>query len=630
MIRSLRVCIATSIFLSSLVAAAPLPVPLPRSYPGTIQLSVDATDIQRRVWRVREIVPVQGRELTLLYPQWLPGNHAPRGTIDQLAGLIITAAGKTLAWQRDPVEVFAFRVPIPAGVRQIEIEFQVATPQGSDQGRVVTNAEILGLQWNQVILYPAGHYSSAIQIAASLRLPEGWDYASGLPARNRSGAQIEFATTTLEVLVDSPVFAGKYAAHLDLDPGARAPVRLDLFAEFPGKLEAKPEQLAIFRKLVRETYAVFGAPHYEHYDFLVALSESFGGIGLEHHRSTEISESPDYLSDWASNVGGRDTVAHEFVHSWNGKYRRPRDLWTPEYSVPMQDSLLWVYEGMTQYYGWLLAARSGLWPQEFARAGFASFAAVYDRRRAGRSWRNVADTTQQPIVSPRRPQAWTSWQRSEDYYSEGAMIWLDVDSKLRELSNDTRSLDDFARHFFAAPADRGIVSTYRFEDVVTALQAVAPFDWGGFLRARIEDIRPAAPLDGFTRSGWKLVYNEKPSEFLKDNEKDRNTTDFSYSLGFLVNKDANLIDVVWDSPAFRAGLTMQTQVVAVNGRAYTAEVLKNAVSATAKGVPLDLLVKKLDEYRTVRVDYEGGLVYPHLERIEGTRDRFADLLKPRS
>jgi predicted metalloprotease with PDZ domain len=608
------------------VVHAAVPVPLAQSYPGTLQVHVDASDIPQRVLRVRETLPVRAGPLTLLYPQWIPGHHAPRGPLDQLTGLTITARGTALAWQRDPDNVYAFHVQVPGGVREIEVAFQVATPQASDQGRVIMNSQLLGLQWNHVVLYPAGHYSSAIQVAAQLTLPAGWDYATGLPTRTRQDATVTFETASLEVLVDSPVFAGQYAAHFDLDPGARVPVRMHAFAEFPSKLVVKPERLAVHRALVRETYAALGPPPFDHYEFMLALSETFGGIGLEHHRSTEISERPGYFLDADDDVSGRDTVAHEFVHAWNGKYRRPRDLWTPNYNAPMQDSGLWLYEGMTQYYGWVLSARSGLWSPEFARAGLATFAAIYDRRRPGRSWRSLADTTMQPIISPRRPQAWVSSQRTEDYYGEGALIWLDVDSKLRELSDGRGSLDDFARRFLAAPADRGIVSTYVFGDVVAALQSIAPFDWGKFLRERLDDVRPAAPLDGLTRSGWKLVYADRPSEFIKDGDKERKTSDFAYSLGFTVNKDASLIDVVWGGPAHKAGLTINTQIVAVNGRAYSAELLKDAVGAK---VPFDLLVKKLEEYRTVRIDYQGGLVYPHLERIEGTPDRLGEILKPR-
>jgi predicted metalloprotease with PDZ domain len=606
-----------------------------RRYPGVIALQVDVTDVQRRIYRVTETIPVRPGPLVLYYPQWLPGNHAPRGQIDQLAGLRFRAGDRELAWKRDPLNVYAFTLQVPAGVTQLVAEFQVATPQATDSGRVArvqVTPNLLGLQWNQVVLYPAGYAVRDIQVRATLQLPPGWKHATALTADTAGGAvvsdRVQFATVSLEHLVDSPLFAGRYTRQIDLAPAGTAPVRLNVVADEAGDLAATDEQVAIHRALVREAYAAFGPPHYQHYDFLVALSDHFGGIGLEHHQSTEIVQAPAYFRSWDEDVDSRDLLAHEYVHSWNGKYRRPARLWTPHYNTPMQDDLLWVYEGMTQYYGMILAARSGLWPQDFAREELALTAAIYDRKRAGRAWRSLEDTTYQPIIANRKPLAWPSWQRTEDYYLESALLWLDVDTRLRELSNGRRSLDDFARAFFAAPPSQGLVSTYEFADVVKGLNAVAAYDWNSFLRSRVGGTNQPV-TEGLERAGFRLVYSDQPNATISDYEKASRITDLGYSLGVTLSRDAVLTDVVWDSPAFKAGLTTNTTLVAVDGRAYSAEILKDAITRSGKGgAPIELLVRNQDRFRTVTVTCPEGLRYPHLVPIEGRADGLKAVLAP--
>lgn len=616
--------------------AAGAPAPVDRDYPGTLQLRVDATDIDRRILRVEERIPVSPGTVTLHYPQWLPGNHAPRGPIEQLAGLVIRAGDRTLDWERDPDSVHSFRVRVPRGVSALDVSFQVATPQASDQGRIVITARLLNLQWNQVVLYPAGYYARRIPVAAELRLPPDWKAASSLlvlPGGPSADGWLRFATVPLETLVDSPLFAGVHAAQFDLTataPGGSPSVRLNVFAESPTDIAVTPEQLAIHRALVRETYAALGAPRYDRYEFLLALTENLGGIGLEHLRSSENTHSPTHFRSWDENVGSHDLLAHEFVHSWNGKYRRPARLWTPHYNVPMQNHLLWVYEGMTEFYGYVLATRSGFWSPEFTRDFLAATAAIYDRRRPGRQWRPLEDTTWQPVISARRPLSWTSWQRAEDYYSESTLLWLDVDMRLRELTGGARGLDDFARAFFSAPASEGEISTYELRDVAAALRAVAPFDWERLLRERVT--RPGAPLlDGLERAGWRLAYGEEPNQAIRDSERSRRTTDLSYSLGVVLSSSGVMTEVVWESPAYHAGLATNTTLVAVNGRAWSADLLKQAINdAKGGGQPIELLVRNQDCYRTVRIDYRDGLRYPRLERIEGREDRLAELLRARA
>ncbi len=598
------------------------------AYPGTIVLNVDASDTARQIFRVRESIPVRAGKLTLLYPQWLPGNHRPSGPLNQLAGLTLRADGKVVEWRRDPANVFAFELEVPAGATTLEAQYQFLSPVEPSQGRVSMTGEMLGVQWNTLTLYPAGYASGAITVQPNLTLPDGWQFGSALEVSRRQGGQIAFQPLDLETLVDSPVFAGRYFKRVDLDPGAAVPVHLNLVADSAEALEAKPEQLAPHRALVRQAGKLFQSRHYTHYDFLLALSEEFGGIGLEHHQSSENGVKADYFSDWAKSESVRTLLPHEYTHSWNGKFRRPADQITADYSVPLQNSLLWMYEGQTQYWGFVLAARAGLIGASPMRELFAATAARYDTVR-GRSWRSVQDTTNDPIINGRRPLGWGNWQRNEDYYSEGALIWLDVDTKIRELSGERRSLDQFAAAFFGIGDGSRSAAPYQFEDVVAALNAVQPHDWGAFLRARLDGHGPGAPLDGLKRAGWKLVYADTPSDFMKTAGERAKQADFLYSLGFTVEADGKIGNLDWDSPAFRAGLTGGTSLMAVNGEAYKPELLKSAIKA-AKGDPqaIALLVKKGSHFRTVMLDYHEGLKYPRLERIEGQPDRLEAILAP--
>ncbi|MET0292160.1 MAG: hypothetical protein ABW136_07310 [Steroidobacteraceae bacterium] len=624
-----RLIVFAGLLLAVAANAAGVPLPQDRPYPGTIELRVDASDVERRVYHVEQKVPVSGA-LTLLYPQWLPGNHGPRGLADQIANLSIRAGDRALAWRRDPLDVYALHVDVPSGVRSVDVSFDVITPHATNDGRqvrVVVTGRIIGLQWNQVVLYPAGYYARRIPVAAQIKLPAEWQFASSLIARGSNAGWTTFAPASLEELVDSPLWAGAHVAKIDLTPPGAPPIRLNAFAEAQGDLAVGADALAAYRGLVREAAAALGSPRYDRYEFLLALSDTFGGIGLEHIRSSENSLSPGHFRAWDEDVGSRDLLAHEFTHSWNGKTRRPARMWTPQYNVPMQDDLLWVYEGMTQYYGLILAARSGLWKPEFARDELGETAAVFDRRRPGRDWRSLEDTTHQPIMSPRRPLPTASIQRGEDYYSESVLLWLDVDQRLRELTKGAKGLDDFARVFFAAKPDQGQISTYEFRDVVRGLNAIAPFDWDALLRERVQGTKQPV-LDGLTRAGWQLVYREQPSDAHKDSEKGRRVTDLGYSLGLTANRDGVLTEVVWGGPAFKAGLTPQTTIAAVDGRTFTGDLLKEAVTRAKGGVPIELLVKSQDRWRTVRIDYRDGLRYPRLERIEGREDGLAKLLAP--
>jgi predicted metalloprotease with PDZ domain len=616
----------------------PQPLPLPPAiaapadtpYPGTIRLSVDATDIDRRIFNVRETIPVRGgAPIVLLLPQWLPGNHGPSGRVDKLAGLVVRANGARVEWQRDPVNVYAFHIDVPTGATTLEVEHQFTSPVDNGEGRIVMTPDMLNLQWITLTLYPAGHFARQITMEASVRLPEGWQFATALEIASTSGGATTFKPVTLETLVDSPMFAGRYFQQFELDPGGVAPVRLDIVADRADLINVRPDQLAAHRALVQQAYKLFGSHHYEHYDLLFALTDRLGGIGLEHHQSSENSSVPGYFTDWDRNADARDLLPHEFTHSWNGKFRRPADLWTPNFNVPMRGSLLWVYEGQTQYWGYVLAARAGLLTKQQVLDVIASTAAAYDHR-AGREWRALQDTTTDPIAAQRRAHPWRSWERSEDYYSEGQLIWLDVDTVIREKSREQKSLDDFARAFFSVNDGSSVPVTYLFDDVVQALNAVQPHDWAAFLRARLDGHGPGAPLDGVGRGGYKLTYTDTPTQYFRDNEARRGVTDLMYSLGMVIGRDGRLSEVLWGGPAFKAALTIDMQVVEVAGTAYRGDLIRTAIT-TAKntGAPIELRIKAGDRFRTVRFDYRGGLRYPRLERDGNVPARLDQILMPR-
>lgn len=459
-------------------------------------------------------------------------------------------------------------------------------------------------------------------------MPPGWQYGSALEQQQRNGDVVAFKPLDLETLIDSPLFAGRHFRRIDLDPGAKIPVHLNIVADSPEQLEATPEQIAPHREMVQQAYKLFNSQHYRHYDFLFAISDEFGGIGREHHQSSENGVKLGYFTDWNKHEARRELLSHEFTHSWNGKFRRPAGQDVPDFNTPLQNELLWVYEGQTQYWGAVLAARAGLIKADHTRDLIASTAARFDNVK-GREWRAVQDTVNDPIVNARRPQGWNNWQRAEDYYSEGQLIWLDADTKIRELSGEKKSLNDFARSFFGTDDGMVVAKHYTFDDVVKTLNAVQPYDWKTFLRSRLDGNGPGAPLDGLARAGWKLVYTEKPTDFLKAQEELSKSANFQYSLGFSVGPEGKLEAFQWNGVGFKAGLSGGAVLVAVNGRAYKPELLRAAVTAAKTSrEAIQLLIKKGNLYQTVALDYHDGLKYPRLERIDGTPDRLDAILQP--
>ena len=618
---------ALSLAVAGLVhAEVPPPQDVPYA-PGMMKVEVDATNLSQRIFRIKQTIPVQAGPLTLLFPRWVPGGHSPRNGLDDIAGLTFKANGRKLDWKRETLEVGAFHLVVPDGVGEITAEFDLLTATGPGQGRVVMTPNMLNIQFISTSLYPAGHYMHRIMVDPRVTYPAGWTAFTALHEDGRSGDTVDYENVPYDIFVDSPVYAGRHAKNIDLTPAGKAPVKLGVVADAPKYLDAKPEQVAIHKRMVEQALKLFGAQHYDHYQFLFSLSEQMGGNGLEHQRSSENGVGTDYFTGWKEKQGFTDLLAHEFVHSWNGKYRRGKDLWVPNLNTPMQNSLLWVYEGQTQYWGNVLAARSGMRPLPASIDALALVAAAYADNRPGLSWRGIQDTTNDPIVVGRAARAYLNYQMSEDYYRGGQMIWLEADALIRARSGGRKSLDDFARAFFGInDGEWKTQATYTFEDVVATLNGVHPHDWAKFLRDRLDGKTGLA--GGIEASGWKLVYKDEPNAYAKASSRGGGA-DYTYSLGLSVNKDGVIGDVRWDSPAFKAGIGSGSTVVAVNGLAYDKDVLDEAVTAAKTGAPIELMLRDFDIYRTIRLDYRGGLRYPHLERIEGKPDTLTPMLTAR-
>ena len=623
-----RLILAAALLSALSMAAHAQEVPATRDVPyapGAIAVEVDATNLGQRIFRVKQSIPVQAGPLTLLYPQWLPGNPAPRGPIDKIAGITFTANGQKLAWKRNPLNVYAFHLDIPQGVATLVAQYDYLTPTDGSQGRVVMTPSMLNLQWNAVLLYPAGHAQAQVQFDPRVKYPAGWQAGTALDVERREGDTVVYKRVPLEVLADSPVYAGKHYKQIDLAPGAKVPVRLNVVADEAKYLDTKPEHVEQHRELVRQSLKLFGAQHYDHYDFLLSLSNQMAGNGLEHQRSSENGQELGYFGEWDAKKGSDDLLGHEFTHSWNGKYLRPDGQGVADLNAPLDDSLMWVYEGQTQYWGNVLTARSGLRPLERARDELSNVAATYAQGRPGLAWRSIQDTTYDPVIAARKPKPYTNYQLSEDYYRGGQMIWLEADVLIRSKTGNRKSLDDFAKAFFGV--DDGKWQTpklYSFDDVVATLNGVYAHDWTSFLRERLDGKRGL--IGGIEASGWRLVYKEEPNGLSRAN----NDGNFTYSLGLSLGKDGKVSTVLWDSPAFAAGIGTGMSVVAVNDIEYSDDALKAAVKAAKTDkAPIRLLLKEFNRYRTISVDYQGGLRYPVLERIEGKPDYLTPILSAR-
>jgi predicted metalloprotease with PDZ domain len=599
--------------------------------PGAIRLSVDLTDAPRNLFHAVTTIPVSPGDAVLVYPKWIPGNHRPSGPIANVTGLHFRAGGQDLVWHRDPVEMYSFHVTVPSGVSEIEASFDLISADSAGGGGPAASSNLLDLNWNQVILYPAGQASDAVRVAASARLPDGWKYGTALTTARSSGNEVEFNPVSLTTLVDSPLIAGVYYKQIELVPAGEMPAHyMDLVGDAESDITISPQDIAAYRKLVVEADALFGAHHYRQYHFLYTLSDQVGHHGLEHHESSDNSTGERTLLDPEDHLLDAGLLPHEFTHSWNGKYRRPAGLATKNYQEPMIGDLLWVYEGLTEYLGDVLTARSGLWTPEQYRDALAATAAMLDHR-AGRTWRPLEDTAVSVQTLRLLGSQWQNWRRSLDYYPEGELIWLEVDSTIRRLTNGQRSMDDFCRRFHGGESGAPKVVPYTFDDVVRTLNDVASYDWATLLKERVQRTSTHAPLGGIEKGGWKLVYNDKPNSFISAYEKKGKFAELTDSIGVGIGKNGELDDVIPGSPAFAAGLGPGMKVIAVNGRKYSVEVLREAIkSAHDSHQPIELIVEASQFYKTYSIPYYDGEKIPHLERVESQPDILGNILKPKT
>ncbi|HTM89181.1 MAG TPA: hypothetical protein VL155_13330 [Terriglobales bacterium] len=601
----------------------------------SITLAVDAREAPRKIFHAQLTVPATPGTLTLYYPKWIPGEHAPDGPIVDLAGLKFTGNGQTLNWRRDLTDMFTIHVEVPAGVSSVEASLDYLSPAG-ERGfseSASATARMTVVSWNQVLLYPSGFPADQISYSASLRLPAGWKFGSALPVASHNGDEIHFKPTSLYTLVDSPVIAGEYLKVVPLSPAGEYPQHeMDIAADSAAALDAPPEVWQDYRNLVSQAYALFGARHYRDYHFLYSLSNHVAHFGLEHHESDDSRVGEDGLTNPSERSLVAGLLPHEYVHSWNGKYRRPADLSTPDYEKPMVTTMLWVYEGLTSYLGDVLTARSGLWTPQQYREELAMIGAMLDHS-PGRTWRDLQDTNDAAQILYFAPEQWSSWRRSTDFYDEGVLDWLWADIIIRQQTHNQKSLNDFCKLFYAGatpqPNHAPMVKPYTFEELMNALNQIAPYDWRGFWHERLTTHAVHAPLGGIEGSGWRVVYTDTPSEMSKLEEQERKAIDAEYSVGLLLRaEDGTVIDTVHGGLAATAGIGPGMKLIAVNGRKFTPEVWHDALKATkAANGPLQLLIENTDYFTTYSLNYHGGEMYPHLEREASQPDLLSDIIR---
>ncbi len=587
-----------------------------------IQLTVDAARTQQKLLHAHLVLPVTPGPLTLYYPKWIPGEHGPDGPIANLTGLKFAADGKGIPWERDLLDVFTFHLDIPAGVSRLEADYDFIEPNG-----VSATDKLMVLEWNDVVLYPSQPAADKLIYHADIRLPEGWNYGTSLPVEKESGNSVAFKPISLDMLVDSPIIAGQFYRAIDITPpGEPIHHELDLVADSEAALNLSPDNRKQMTSLVAESGKLFGARHYRDYHFLLTLSDHVAHFGLEHHESNDSRLPERTLLEPSSGFSLGGLLAHEFVHSWNGKYRRPADLTVPYYEQPMKTDLLWVYEGLTDYLGPLLAARSALWTPEQYHESLAGIAAELGPGRPGRTWRPLLDTAiGEPGMEGAR--GWFNWRRGVDYYDEGDLLWLEVATIIHRESHGDKSIDDFCHAFHGGPGSGPEVKTYTFDELVSALNQIAPFHWADFFHGRLNSTSAGSPLAGIENGGWKLVFNAEASKL----PGRRGKVGDVYSIGLQLGDDGAVNDAIVGSPAFQAGISPGMKVVGVNGRLFKPDLLADAIKAGKdSSQPITLLVVNDEYYRNAVINYHGGPRYPHLARDEAKPDYIDELIKPRA
>ena len=599
--------------------------------PGPISIAVDATEVAQKVLHAELSIPARAGTLTLYYPKWMPADHSPDGPIWNVAGLKFSAAGKSIPWSQDSVDMYAFHLEVPQGANSVtaRVDFLLSAPGSTIDFSASGTAKLFVLMWNQVVLYPSGWPASQITFQPKLTVPSGWTINTALPIAEQSSGTVTFKPVALDLLIDSPVQSGAYTKVIPLTPRGNPLHEIDLAADSNSALDIPPAVINNYKHLVGEAQALYQSHHYREYHFLLTLSDNIMGLGQEHHESSDDRVSANALSDPNQRLLGADLLPHEFTHSWNGQYRRPEGLATPDFQQPMKGELLWVYEGLTTYLGTVLAARSGLWNAEQTREHLALLASTLDHR-AGRSWRSLENTSRAAQILYFAPSEWTSYRRGTDFYPESVLIWLEADVTVRKLTGGQRSLDDFCRTFLGGPEVMPVVKTYNFDDLVTAMNEVAAYDWRSFFLERLQSVDAHAPLGGLGGGGWQLTYNDEPNQMIAASQAAARPADYTASIGVVVKADGTVEDAIPGMPAYQCGVRPYTRVLAVNGRQFSIEELNKALaeSKTQTGM-IVLLVSNAGFVESHEIDYHGGPRYPHLVRNEAAPDFLGEILKPR-
>jgi predicted metalloprotease with PDZ domain len=610
------------------LALVPCSAPRAATRPGVIRVEVDETLAPQRILHTHLTIPVQPGPLVLYYPQWIPGEHMPDGPINGMAGLKFMAGRKAIPWRRDLLDMFEFHLEIPPGVTSLDVSFDfLISGAGSGYSSGASSTAVLNdLSWNQLVLYPQGYASKDLTYVPSLKIPAGWKFGTALPGAKQIGDTISFAPVSLSTLVDSPVVSGRYFRVIQLTPGQNPSHEIDIAADSEAALAMPPETEAHYRQLIAETGALFGVRHYRDYHFLLTLSDDVAHFGLEHHESSDDRIYEKSVIDPGYRAATADLLPHEFVHSWNGKYRRPGDLATENFHQPMRDDLLWVYEGLTEYWGDMLCARSGLLTQDQEHEAIARLAAFYDRE-PGRNWRPLQDTADAAVVLYQADDDWTNWRRDVDFYDEGEFLWLDVDTAIRRLTKDRKSLNDFCLIFHGGPGGEPALKTYTFEDVVATLNSVAPYDWTTFLRTRLDSVATKTPVEALQNSGWQLTYSDQPNEIETLRDTIRKKVNLMNSIGLIASDEGTIDEVLYEGPSYAAGLGPGMKITQVGGKPFTPAALKDAVAASATS-PVQITVANGNEVETRSIDYHGGMKYSHLQRVPNHPDVLDEILHP--
>jgi len=619
------------IFGMLFVAGFPASAQKTKQPPGPISISVDATEVAQKILHAELSIPTTPGPLTLYYPKWMPADHSPDGPIWNVAGLKFSAAGKSIPWSQDPVDMYAFHVEVPQGTKSVtaKLDFLLSAPGPTIDFSASGTARLFVLMWNQVVLYPSGWPASQIMFQPKLTVPRGWTFHTALPVAEQSSEAITFKPVALDLLIDSPVQSGAYTKVIRLSPANATLNEIDLAADSNSALDIPPAVIDNYKHLVEEAQALYQSHHYREYHFLLTLSDNIMELGQEHHESSDDRVPANALSDPNQRLLGADLLTHEFTHSWNGQYRRPEGLATPDFQQPMQGELLWVYEGLTTYLGTVLAARSGLWNAEQTRERLALLASTLDHR-AGRTWRSLENTSRAAQILYFAPSEWASYRRGTDFYPESVLIWLEADVTIRKLTDGHRSLDDFCRTFLGGPEVMPVVKTFSFDDLVTAMNQVAAFDWRSFFVERLQSVEARAPLGGLVGGGWQLTYNDEPNQMIAASQAAARPVDYTSSIGVLVKADGTVQDAIPGMPAYQRGIRPYTRVLAVNGRQFSVEELNKALAESKKQPgTIVLLVSNAGFVESHEIDYHDGPRYPHLVRNETVRDYLDEILKPR-